>query len=134
MLLRAFEDLAWLPRDRRFAMALKRFDWDAVAHNPANKERRRAVLRFEHVLSAKIQGLDLRAGDMVVSLLAIDFEETDPPGGVINLVFAGDGAIRLTVECIEGELRDLGASWKTKSTPHHAIVDGSDRSDGETET
>ncbi len=45
----------------------------------------------------------------VVSLLAIRFEGKDgeDPGGTIELVLAGGGAIRLTVECIDAELTDL---------------------------
>ena len=45
----------------------------------------------------------------MVSLLAIRFTPNggDDPGGVIELVLAGGGAIRLTVECIDAELADL---------------------------
>lgn len=125
-------DLAWMPREKRFALVANRFNWDTANNAPDRKERSRAALRFEHVLNAKVQGLDLRASDTVLSLLAIQFEETEAPGGIITLIFAGDGAIQLNVECIEGELRDLGASWKTRSRPTHSILDADDtNSDGD---
>jgi hypothetical protein len=35
------------------------------------------------------------------------------------LTFSGGGTIRLTVECIEAQLQDLGPSWTAKRTPSH---------------
>ncbi len=43
----------------------------------------------------------------VAELLALTYEEDNPPGGYITLYFAGGGAVRLEVECIEAELHDL---------------------------
>lgn len=119
-------DLAWMPRARRFAFVANRFSWDVANSRLDRNERRRVALRFEHVLGVQVQGLDLNAKETVLSLLALQFEETDAPGGVLTLVFAGDGAIRLTVECVEGEIRDLGGSWKTRRRPTHSIVDDDD--------
>ncbi len=33
--------------------------------------------------------------------------------------FSGGAAIRLSVACIEIELKDLGAAWATKRSPEH---------------
>ena len=41
------------------------------------------------------------------------------PDGYVMLIFAGDAALRLHVECIEAELRDLGAAWQTARRPQH---------------
>jgi hypothetical protein len=43
---------------------------------------------------------------------------------VIEIVLAGGGAIRLTVECIEGELADMTAPWAARATPDHGAGDG----------
>jgi len=126
-------DLAWLPREKRFVLAANRFDWDTASKTQNRNERHRAILRFEHVRSARIQGLDLAAKDTVLSLLAIQFEESDPPGGNVTLIFAGDGAINLDVECIEAELRDLGETWKARSRPSHSITDRPDNDEQETD-
>lgn len=122
-------DLAYLPREKRFAAILNRFDWlTAVGEVGASEvgtpkqpfERRRAGLRFERVLDAKLSHLDLTAKDQCLALLAVDFAQAEePPGGFVTLHFAGGPAIRLTVECIEAELRDLGAAWATRSKPCH---------------
>ena len=51
-----------------------------------------------------------------MSLLAIRFTplgEGDP-GGMIELILAGGGAFRLTVECIDAELADLTRPWAAR--------------------
>jgi hypothetical protein len=118
------EDIAFLPKERRFAAVLKRFDWvlaAATSNDPDSfYERRESALRFERVLGAQYRNLPLKqTGEAVTALLAVNFEPGDPPGGHIELIFAGGGAIRLEVECIEGELRDLGAVWRTRRKPEH---------------
>jgi hypothetical protein len=116
-------DLAFLPREKRFAAVANRFDWlDAIGKDGARDKdyaRRRVALRFERVLGAQVQGLDLKDKGAVAELLAIRFEPGDPPQGQVTLEFAGGGAIRLNVECIEAELRDLGPVWQASSKPKH---------------
>jgi hypothetical protein len=118
-------DLAFLPREKRFAAVANRFDWvDAIEKETGKDDdtryaRRRTALRFERVLSAQVQGLDPKNTSAVTSLLAIGFEPLDLPAGQITLQFADGGAIRLQVECIEAELRDLGPAWQAKSKPQH---------------
>lgn len=117
-------DMAYLAGERRFALIANRFDWSAAVKSPNLAQdgtfyRHRTALRFERVTSARISGLDLKDKQRTLSLLALQFEETGAPGGQITLVFAGDAAVRLDVECIEGELKDLGAAWSAKAKPRH---------------
>ncbi len=115
-------DMAFVPKQKRFALIVNRFDWEgANASEGEKKERRRATLRFERVMDAKIQNMKQRAASAAVELLAVQFEETTSPEGFITLVFAGGGAVRLQVECIEAELSDLGPAWSAKSRPEHDI-------------
>lgn len=119
-------DLTFLAREKRFAAVVNRFDWvDALNSEAAkakNYARRRAALRFERVLGAQVHGIDLKNKGAVVSLLAIGFEPGEAPEGNVTLRFADGGAIRLHVECIEAELRDLGPVWEAKSKPQHPDV------------
>jgi hypothetical protein len=116
-------DMTFLPREKRFAAVANRFDWVEAISNDAAKgghyARRRAALRFERVLGAQVHGLDLKNKGAVVSLLAISFQPGEPPEGNITLQFADGCAIRLHVECIETELRDLGPVWEARSKPMH---------------
>lgn len=119
-------DMAYLPQERRFAAVLNRFDWEtavmASASPKPERERRRAGLRFERVLDAKVHGINLRDKTAALALLAIVFEPKETPEGVagdVTLTFSGGAAIRLSVECVEAELKDLGAVWAAKHTPRH---------------
>ncbi len=119
-------DMAFLSKEMRFAAIANRFDWEQAAKiDDATYRRRRSGLRFERVKSAKLHGFDLSQKDVVLELLALTFEPAEEPSGALTLLFAGGGAIRLEVECIEAELRDLGAVWRTSRKPKHAIDDPS---------
>jgi len=103
-------DLAWTPRQRRFSLLLNRYRWE----HPALAERVRAVLDVSDVLTVRHQGLDRRDADTVLCLLSVQFdpdtpvEAGEPAGpGRITLVFSGDGAVELQVECIEVQLADV---------------------------
>ena len=116
-------DIAFVPKERRFALILNRFDWEN-AHNHPSKDnkafrRRRSALRFECVTKVQRLNIDLAKTKEVKSLLAIRFQESQAPNGTISLIFAGNSEIKLEVECIEAILQDLGAIWETKSKPEH---------------
>lgn len=117
-------DMAFVKPDMRFAAIINRFDWEgAVSEANRDFQRRRAGLRFERVKAARVQGLDLQQKEQVLALLAVTFEAGDEPSGAVTLHFAGGAAVRLEVECIEAELRDLGAAWGARTKPAHAIDD-----------
>jgi len=121
-------EMTYLPAERRFVAIVNRFDWAKTAKaEPKGAasgqfERRRAGLRFERVQTAKLQGIDLKDKRAPLALLAITYESTggpDTPEGDVTLTFSGGAAIRLSVECVEIELKDLGAAWATKHSPEH---------------
>ncbi len=116
-------DMAYVPSQKRFAAVANRFDWEGTVAaqdaRPQDYRRRRSALRFDRVLATKIQGIEQSAKSAVLELLTIRFEAADAPEGFVTLIFAGGGAIRLHVECIEAELKDLGPTWRTESKPEH---------------
>ncbi len=112
-------DIIWLPAEKRLVIALNRYDWlGQIGPTPVCR-RRRAALRFERVEAFKARGIDAAAKNEVLSLLAIEFAETSPPGGSVVLTFSGGGALRLEVECLEAELADLGPEWAAVRCPGH---------------
>jgi hypothetical protein len=123
-------DMAFLPREKRFAGIFNRFDWTRLVSPGAAAEpelaRVRAALRFERVLSARSTGIDLGRAKDVLVLLAVSFEARGPddPSGTVTLTFAGKAALKLEVECLEAELKDLGASWAARAKPDHPHGDG----------
>ena len=110
------KDFIWLPKKRRFAAVLNRLQWEN-----GGKTRVRAGLHFNGVLKVQSSKVKLGAGEAVVSLLAIRFVPAggEDPGGVIEIVLAGGGMIRLTVECVDAELADLTGPWAARGTPDH---------------
>ncbi|WP_367715901.1 DUF2948 family protein [Nitratireductor sp. GISD-1A_MAKvit] len=119
-------DLAFEPANNRFAGAFNRFVWEKERKRSflrkSAHERRRSILHFDRVQSVRATSIDRSRPEDVLSLLALNFiPADDAPAGVIELIFAGDAALRLDVECIEARLTDLGAAWETPSRPDHDI-------------
>ena len=116
-------DMTWLPAEHRFAAVLNRFDWEhGITRKAGPWRRRRSGLSFDRAQAAQIKNLRTDQADAVLELLAIEFEPADPPGGTVILQFAGGGAVRLQVECIEARFSDLGPAWETVSRPEHDSV------------
>jgi hypothetical protein len=112
-------DLTFLPSEHRFALAARRFDWEAGANEPPR--RRLTGLHFERVLAARTKDLPRENADAVLNLLAITFEEKEAPSGTATLIFAEGGAIQLDLECIEAQMKDLGPVWEAESRPAHDV-------------
>jgi hypothetical protein len=116
-------DMVYQQRQRRFVAIANRFDW-SQSLGKAGKSgplRRQTAIRFERVLDAKVSGVDLRDKRASLALLAITFEPSAlaVPDGRVTLTFSGGALIRLSVECLEVQLKDLGAAWAAKTSPEH---------------
>jgi len=116
-------DVLWRPAEKRLVVAVNRFDWEGAQSTKPEYRRRRSALRFERVLSCKCRNVNQAAKDGVLNLLAVEFAQTDAPAGVVTLIFSGDAALRLEVECLEAELADLGPTWTTSCCPMHLDLD-----------
>jgi Protein of unknown function (DUF2948) len=108
-------DIRYLAKTRQFALVANRFAWES---RPSS-ERCRTGLHFEHVLSVKQHGILAQEKDAILSLLAITFEPGPEPSGTVVLAFSAGGTIRLSVEYLDLQLKDLGRAWATDLTPHH---------------
>jgi hypothetical protein len=116
-------DLQYLPKEKRFALAMNRFGWE-VDEDGDTHQRRRSALVFDRVTAAQCSHLRRDRPDAVLELLAVSFEPTDAPAGYVTLHFAAGAALRLEVECIEARLADLGPAWATAAKPcHDAALD-----------
>lgn len=118
-------DMTFLAKEKRFVLICNRFDALAALVPEAGTgeayTRRRAGLRFERVIAAQVAGLDLRDQARFLVMLSATYEPLagQEPEGYVMITFAGDAAVRLHVECVEAELRDLGAAWQTERKPRH---------------
>jgi hypothetical protein len=115
-------DIVYLPKSRRFAAFMNRYCWEGCPEGTAG-ERTRSGLHFNNVL--RVQAMHVRQNDpdAVAELLALRFQPTGEGGGLIDLMLAGGGCIRLEVEAIEAVLRDISEHWPARARPAHSIED-----------
>ncbi len=98
-----------------------RYDW--VGAEEGRAERIGSVLRFDRVLQAcRISASTKATSRRVLNLLAVTFEKTDPPSGMVFLAFADGAMVRLEVECLEAELVDVGPRRPAQECPGHALT------------
>lgn len=109
-------DVAYLPADKAFALAGERFDWVGADHGLC--ERIECGLHFDRVLRVRKLALD---GKESLNLLSMQFVPTEAPAGEVVLAFSGGATIRLDVECLEAQLRDLGPRRPCDCKPDHPV-------------
>ena len=123
-------DIGYQRDTRRFAILFNRFMWEDVetekgkgakADKNAPYRRVRSALHFDSVQRVQTTGLRLAKPDALAALLTIAFEPKADLSGTITLTFAGGGAIKLEVECLDAWLTDISAPWPAKSKPGHAL-------------
>lgn len=107
-------DVVFEKRSRRLTIAFNRFRWEADA-----RQRIRSALQVGGVMAVQARRIRNDRRDAILELLAIGFEPTEPPGGVLTFSFAGGGDLRAQVECIDAVLADVSQPWPTPRAPTH---------------
>ena len=114
-------DIAWLPKEKRFAFVGNRFQWEKkkLFRRPKG-ERVRTAFHLNGISTAQLQDLDLKDADNVLDLLNIEATETEN-GFTIVLNFSGGAAIRLQTEAIDAVATDISDSWDAVARPSHEL-------------
>ena len=117
-------EMTWRPKARQFALLLNRFRWEDKERAEARGrpyERVQSVLRVGDVMSVATMGIDRADTDTILSLLAISWDEAEDGTGTLTLTLAGDGAIRLSVECLDVVLKDVTRPYiaPSRHAPEH---------------
>ena len=115
------KDIAFLTKEKRFALTAARFDW--LAADEGRCERLQTGMHFERVMKVRTTGFRPKKPDQVLNLLSIVFNSTDAPSGEVVLTFSGGAAVRLEVECLEAQMLDIGPRWPCKGKPGHPADD-----------
>ena len=110
-------DMSYDPKRKQFVLLANRFAWD----DTQTPQRRRSGLHFDRVLSVKTLNMSHLERDEVLSLLSVTFAELDAPAGEVLLSFAEGATIRLSVECLEAQMSDLGPAWAAVAVPSHPL-------------
>ena len=117
------DEIEYVPNRKQLILPIRRFVWEAPGARRMlfpNKERRAAVLHFNHVQALKVRGFRQGAPE-ALSLLTIEYaqnSENDPAGEIV-LHFAERKAMALKVDAIEAQLTDTGGRWAASSRPKH---------------
>lgn len=118
-------EMAWNSKRREFGLLVNRFRWEnqAQGRTTGDAERVQAVLMLRDVLSVASSGIDRNDQDLVLSLLSIQFSPAEDGAGYVSLILAGDGEIRLAVECLDVALSDVTRPYRAPSrkAPSHPL-------------
>lgn len=116
-------ELAYDRKRRRFALLLNRFRWEHGERSAP--ERVQSVLIASDVLAVASSGVPRDAPETVFSLLALHFTPGEDGAGHLSLVLAGDGEIRLSVECLDVSLTDVTQPYlaPSRKRPAHPLED-----------
>jgi hypothetical protein len=109
-------DITFEAKARLLTIAFNRYRWET-----GGGERVRSALQLGGVLKVQARKIRRNAPDAVLEILAMMFEPTEAPGGVVTLSCAGGGDLRATVECVEAVLADLSQPWPTRRKPDHEV-------------
>jgi len=117
-------DMAWDRRGRVLSLLVNRFRWeDLTAAERAQRpyERVRSVLTIGDVLTVASQGIDRHDGDLILSILSMDWEQGTDGAGRLVLTLAGDGAIAVAAEWLNVTLADVTRPYLAPSghVPRH---------------
>ncbi|MFK5996721.1 MAG: DUF2948 family protein [Rhodobacterales bacterium] len=120
------KETAWQPDLKRFGMLLNRFRWeDKTQAEQGHRayERVQSLLVIDSVETIASMGIDRHNKDQIISILSIDFEAGPDGTGKLIFTLAGDGALALTVECLDVTLKDVTKPYAaiSKSAPQHAL-------------
>ena len=118
-------EMTWDAKKRRFAMLLNRFRWEdqARAQTSGDVERVQSILVISDVLAVASSGFDRADKDLVLSVLLVEFHPAEDGAGHVSIILAGDGEIRLSVECLDVALSDVTRPYKAPSrkVPTHPV-------------
>jgi hypothetical protein len=114
-------EMRWHQKGARFALLLNRVRWEDTGKTRHAAERVQSILMFNNVQRVSTHGVTKGDTDTILSLLQVEFNETDAPSGDVLLTLAGDGAIRLSVEAIEVTLKDVTKPYvaPSRKLPEH---------------
>jgi len=109
-------DMAWLPDEKRFVMAINRYRREA----PGADERVHAGLSFENVERVQRRNVDAARRGGFLNLLSVELaEEGEGAPVIVVLTFAGNAAIRLETGSLLCHLEDFGEPWPAQWRPDH---------------
>ena len=119
-------EIKWLLNSDKLALLVNRFRWedkDLELSQGKRVERVQSLLMISHVKSVSSSGFSPKQKDKVLSILSISFDGDDGGFGNVLIILSGNGGIRVGVDALEINLRDVTMPYLAPSglSPWHDI-------------
>ena len=117
-------EIKWLSNSDKLAILINRFRWeDTKLSQGKNLERVRSLLMINHVKNISSSGFSPKQKDRILSILSISFDGVEGGSGSVLIVVSGNGGIRVEVDALEINLRDVTMPYIAPSglVPEHKI-------------
>ena len=120
------KEIKWLPKSDKLALLINRFRWEdkdlELSHGKI-VERVQSLLMISHVKNISSSGFSPKQKDKVLSILSISFDGDDGGFGNVLIILSGNGGIRVAVDALEINLRDVTMPYIAPSGlyPRHDI-------------
>jgi len=115
-------EIKWLSNADKLAILINRFRWeDTKLPQGKNLERVRSLLMINHVKNVSSSGFSPKQKDRILSILSISFDGVEGGSGSVLIVVSGNGGIRVEVDALEINLRDVTMPYIAPSglVPEH---------------
>ena len=120
-------EIQWLPNSDKLALLVNRFRWEDKDIEELSQgktvERVQSLLMISHVKSVSSSGFSPKQKNKVLSILSISFDGDDGGFGNVLIILSGNGGIRVGVDALEINLRDVTMPYLAPSglSPWHDI-------------
>ena len=119
-------EIKWLANSYKLALLINRFRWEdkrsAMLHRKS-PERVQSLLMVSNIRAISSSGFSPKQKDKILSILSISFDGNEGGSGNIFIVLSGNGGIRIEVDALEINLRDVTMPYSATSglSPVHEI-------------
>ena len=115
-------EIKWLSNADKLAILINRFRWeDTKLPQGKSLERVRSLLVINHVKNVSSSGFSPKQKDRILSILSVSFDGVEGGSGSVLIVVSGNGGIRVEVDALEINLRDVTMPYIAPSglVPEH---------------
>jgi hypothetical protein len=121
----AVRDIVYFPAERRLAMVVNRFRWEGGQERTmgAPGERVLCTVAAEGVRQVRRRGIDQAKPGHLLSILAIRRHEPSEGAATVDVIFAGQAAVRIEMDRLQLRAEDVEEPYPTAWRPRHPLDD-----------
>ena len=118
-------EIKWISNSDKLALLINRFRWEdkkSAQLQDRRVERVQSLLMINHVKNISSSGFS-QTKDKILSILSVSFNGDEGGSGSVLIVVSGNAGIRVEVDALEINLRDVTTPYIAPSglVPEHKI-------------